>query len=66
MADGSGSAHGAQGDSRCMQDCQAPMQPCRLPLNPQPPPARLQQFNTLIALTGVILYWRGVWNLFDT
>ncbi len=23
------------------------------------------QFNTLIALTGVILYWRGVWNLFD-
>ncbi|KAI7845335.1 hypothetical protein COHA_001176 [Chlorella ohadii] len=22
-------------------------------------------FNTLIALTGVILYWRGVWNLFD-
>lgn len=42
------------------------MQPCRLPLNPQPPPARLQQFNTLIALTGVILYWRGVWNLFDT
>lgn len=21
--------------------------------------------NTLVALTGVILYWRGVWNLFD-
>ncbi|EFN53136.1 expressed protein [Chlorella variabilis] len=22
-------------------------------------------FNTMIALTGVILYWRGIWNLFD-
>lgn len=24
------------------------------------------QINTLFALTGVILFWRGVWNLFDT
>jgi hypothetical protein len=23
-------------------------------------------FNTLIALTGVILYWRGMWNLWDS
>ncbi|KAL4427645.1 hypothetical protein ABPG75_001734 [Micractinium tetrahymenae] len=23
-------------------------------------------FNTIIALTGVIMYWRGMWNLLDT
>lgn len=49
--------------SLCVPAC-APS-PAAEPLTPALHSPCRPQVNTMVALTGVILYWRGVWNLFD-